>query len=429
MQPTSRAGYDLIERLTLEAANRGEAVISAVRSVFCGLVLLRFLAITADTPLGVEQVLIEVPVLLVTMLASVLAIVLARRGCFRNRGLILSSIADVLVCFVLLMATVLWPGADYRGLLRTPDIAAMLPIVFVSALRLTPSATVAGVLASFCAFVTLVHTDLTRNGTVLTYGPPEIGMVGILIASVGVATWAASRGARALVQQAGRESARLYQARQRLDSLLREHHDVRTLLSTAQVSLQLAQRGADCRDGHLAAVGVALKELSGFIEGVKGQAFAELAAIDGTAPCRIDHAVHVAAQVIRHRFPCVRLDIAVPPVCVEMVGADRSLSQVIFNLLGNACEGDGSRGASRVQLDVEMSGRRLVLHVQDDGPGFLPEMLSSPIQAIPSTKPRGGGMGLMLVSSLVHSSGGRLELANRLGGGASVRLHLPLSPT
>ena len=422
----ARAERDLVDRLTLEAANEGEALISAVRAAFCALVLARFLAIEPMTGHHLGALLVEVPLLTLAVAGSLATRRAARRWRFRVRGLVVASVADAGICFVSLLLNVLWPDDQYIGLLRMPDIAALLPVVFVSALRLTPAASVASVAATIAAFAALVGLDAARNGPRLAYGGSEVAMLGILLAAVGAAAWAAAHRARALVRRAGRESAQLGRARRHLDALLREHHDVRTLLSTARINLQLAQREPVAAAEPLAAVGQAIEQLCSFVEGVKSQAYAELAAIDGVARCCAARAVQVAAAVVQHRFPAVRVEASAPAVEVELAGGDRALSHVVFNLLCNACEGDGRRRARRVWLDAQAVGRELVLRVQDDGPGFLAEALAAPAHALASTKAGGSGIGLMLVGSLADFSGGRLELANRPEGGACVTLTLPL---
>ena len=160
---------------------------------------------------------------------------------------------------------------------------------------------------------------------------------------------------------------------------------------------------------------------------MKSQAFAELAIIEGSTPADVAQVVNAATQVARRRFPLTRVECAAPAVKVQMVGGERALLQVVFNLLSNACEGAGSRKAANVRLEGSVEARRMTLRVDDDGPGFLPELLTSGTTLIPSTKAGGSGMGLMLVSELVTASGGRLELRNGAEGGASVTLQLPLS--
>jgi two-component system sensor histidine kinase RegB len=102
--------------------------------------------------------------------------------------------------------------------------------------------------------------------------------------------------------------------------------------------------------------------------------------------------------------------------------ADRTLVQVIFNLLDNAVEA----GADRIGLRVETADGELLLSVEDDGPGFAPGMLESIGKPYRSTKDRrGAGLGLFLAVNVMRKLGGAVTAANT-DGGAIVRLMIPL---
>jgi two-component system sensor histidine kinase RegB len=104
--------------------------------------------------------------------------------------------------------------------------------------------------------------------------------------------------------------------------------------------------------------------------------------------------------------------------------ADSALKQALHNLLDNAIE--ASPQAVRMRSRIE--GDQLVVTIQDDGPGFTPQMLADVGKPYHSTKARpGGGLGLFLVVNVVRKLGGRVEARNRDAGGAEVTVHVPLS--
>ena len=103
--------------------------------------------------------------------------------------------------------------------------------------------------------------------------------------------------------------------------------------------------------------------------------------------------------------------------------ADRTLVQVLFNLLDNAVEA----GATRVTLRAEIADDELHLLVEDDGPGFAPGMLDSLGKPYASTKDRrGAGLGLFLAVNVMRKLGGAVTAANAAGRGAIVTLAIPL---
>jgi signal transduction histidine kinase len=131
------------------------------------------------------------------------------------------------------------------------------------------------------------------------------------------------------------------------------------------------------------------------------------------------------------RFPRVRLRVAdhgAAGLAVPMRGGSLTLRRVVENLLLNACEGDGSQGASTVELTVlrDPSGARLSCVIEDDGPGFARAQLEGPVEGFATTKPEGTGLGLYIVERLLRASGGSLERQNREGRGARVSFTLPL---
>jgi two-component system sensor histidine kinase RegB len=103
--------------------------------------------------------------------------------------------------------------------------------------------------------------------------------------------------------------------------------------------------------------------------------------------------------------------------------ADRTLVQVLFNLLDNAAEA----GARHILLRVEADEHELHLSVADDGPGFAAGMIESLGKPYRSTKERrGAGLGLFLAVNVMRKLGGTVTASNAEGGGATVRLAIPL---
>jgi two-component system sensor histidine kinase RegB len=104
--------------------------------------------------------------------------------------------------------------------------------------------------------------------------------------------------------------------------------------------------------------------------------------------------------------------------------ADPALEQVLSNVLDNAQEAS----PGHVRLQVRREEEMLVLEVSDDGPGFMPEMLSQLGKPYQSSKGRqGGGLGLFLVMNVVRKLGGGVAARNRPEGGATVTVSLPLA--
>ena len=112
--------------------------------------------------------------------------------------------------------------------------------------------------------------------------------------------------------------------------------------------------------------------------------------------------------------------------------ADRGrVRQILNNLLTNAIEAlDGVAGASiEIATQAAQSDGMpyAAISVSDNGPGFQRELLGRIFDPYVTSKPRGTGLGLAIVKKIVEEHGGRIDAENQSGGGARVRVMLPLA--
>jgi signal transduction histidine kinase/DNA-binding response OmpR family regulator len=126
------------------------------------------------------------------------------------------------------------------------------------------------------------------------------------------------------------------------------------------------------------------------------------------------------------------LDVVLPKENVELEGDAVRLSQVLSNLINNACKFSPPR--SRIRLEASYDAGELQISVKDEGAGiaaeFLPHMFDLFAQADQSLdRSQGGlGIGLTLVKHLVELHGGHVWASSEgLGQGAQVTVSLPAS--
>lgn len=99
------------------------------------------------------------------------------------------------------------------------------------------------------------------------------------------------------------------------------------------------------------------------------------------------------------------------------------LRQALLNLLLNAVHIQGEQGEACVS--AELSEHRVVIHVDDHGPGFSQEQLRAGVRPFATGRDGGTGLGLAMVRRFVRELDGDLELLNRQSQGARVTLSLP----
>ena len=97
---------------------------------------------------------------------------------------------------------------------------------------------------------------------------------------------------------------------------------------------------------------------------------------------------------------------------VKVFGGESGLRRIVDNLVRNAVEGDGKRGATKIELMGWRVGPRVCMTVEDNGPGF-PMGWKFGV----SSKENGLGLGLATVKSLLEASDGDLLLRYSPGRG------------
>jgi two-component system NtrC family sensor kinase len=112
-----------------------------------------------------------------------------------------------------------------------------------------------------------------------------------------------------------------------------------------------------------------------------------------------------------------------PPVeCIE-----GQLGQVFVNLLVNAADALGERGTIVVRT-AAAGHDRVIVQVEDDGPGIPPDVLRRVFEPFFTTKEvgKGTGLGLALSYGIVARHGGELRVRSEVGRGTCFTVDLPI---
>lgn len=104
---------------------------------------------------------------------------------------------------------------------------------------------------------------------------------------------------------------------------------------------------------------------------------------------------------------------------------------ILENLVNNALQHGGGK-TTVVEVAFHTDAQWSILTVADDGPGmpadFLPHAFEY-FNRAPKSRTPGSGLGLSVVSMLVHAHRGRVTVENRNGGGTRVTVWFPAYPT
>jgi nitrogen fixation/metabolism regulation signal transduction histidine kinase len=119
----------------------------------------------------------------------------------------------------------------------------------------------------------------------------------------------------------------------------------------------------------------------------------------------------------------IRLDLAesVPPI----IGDAAQLRQVVHNLLQNAQDALAEEPQPNIVIRIEGSGDVVRFSVTDNGTGFPENLMRRAFEPYVTTKPKGTGLGLVIVKKIVEEHGGEVGIANVAPHGARVTITLP----
>lgn len=117
------------------------------------------------------------------------------------------------------------------------------------------------------------------------------------------------------------------------------------------------------------------------------------------------------------------------PQCPRILGDAQQLRQVIHNLLQNAQDASEGRAGREVVIRTQWNetNRRVRLAVLDSGAGFPEHILKRAFEPYVTTKDKGTGLGLAVVKKIADEHGARVDVKNRVDGGAVVGAQVSLS--
>ena len=104
------------------------------------------------------------------------------------------------------------------------------------------------------------------------------------------------------------------------------------------------------------------------------------------------------------------------------------LQQVILNLVVNGIDAMGDRVAENrvIRIRTARAEKFAELSVSDRGPGIPEDKLEAIFEPFYTSKAEGMGMGLSIARTIIEAHRGQISASNRIHGGASFRVRLPL---
>ena len=120
-----------------------------------------------------------------------------------------------------------------------------------------------------------------------------------------------------------------------------------------------------------------------------------------------------------------RLQVELAPDIPRIVGDSAQLRQVIHNLLQNAEDALAGVANPCIVVRTQVTGRGMAVTIADNGSGFPEELMQRAFEPYVTTKPKGTGLGLVIVKKIIEEHGGSVEIANVAPHGAQITLNFP----
>jgi PAS domain S-box-containing protein len=114
---------------------------------------------------------------------------------------------------------------------------------------------------------------------------------------------------------------------------------------------------------------------------------------------------------------------------LEVIGAQRRLKQIIFNLVGNAIKFT-EKGSVNVKADYK--DENLLIEVKDTGIGIAADMKNKILEPFTKSnqssnqKYKGTGLGLAIISKILENLGGSLDIKSKLNKGTTISFSFPV---
>ena len=146
----------------------------------------------------------------------------------------------------------------------------------------------------------------------------------------------------------------------------------------------------------------------------------------------LDKLAHEVVDLYRAEASGIEIVLNTDPTLPNIEADIGRVRQMLHNLIRNsieALENCDYKGRIEVRIsktEVQETDVAEIV-VEDNGPGFKTGSVSQVFDPYVTTKPKGTGLGLAIVKKLVEEHGGTIEAENPDGGGAVIRIQLPVN--
>jgi len=136
----------------------------------------------------------------------------------------------------------------------------------------------------------------------------------------------------------------------------------------------------------------------------------------------VEESVAVVQEISKARNVTIRND--APPSLPAVPLDGMRIKQALINLITNAVQ--ASPDGESVNINCGIGKGEMVIDVVDHGPGIPKDRRDEIFAPFVTTKKDGTGLGLSIVKKIIEAHGGRIEVMDSGGKGATFRVFLPV---
>ncbi|MGK5023861.1 ATP-binding protein [Janthinobacterium sp. RB2R34] len=205
-------------------------------------------------------------------------------------------------------------------------------------------------------------------------------------------------------------------------------HDLRTPLARMQLEVEMANLSDEARIGIQSDIGQMDDIIGQFLDYAKPTEASSFTNVDLSALLN-----EMARETMR--LPDVKITTVIADGA-HVMGNPTDLRRVLNNLIENARRYGKTQGSEFAEIDItcqlkgSSAARRVIIDVQDHGPGVPTEKIEQmlkPFTRLDTARGQanGAGLGLAIVDRVLLRHGAELQVRNRTGGGLAFQISFP----
>jgi two-component system sensor histidine kinase PilS (NtrC family) len=205
-------------------------------------------------------------------------------------------------------------------------------------------------------------------------------------------------------------------------------HEIRNPLASMSGSIQILRQELPLSAEQEQLMDIVLREserlnstIRSFLAYARPQRFA-IATLD------LRRALNDTALLLRNSADVLEghaIEVDLPESELWYEADEGQIKQIVWNLATNGLRAMPTGGCLRLSGAFDPSSDELVLSVQDEGIGLMPEDIEGLFQPFHGSFAKGSGLGLAIVHRIVSDYHGQIQVASQPGAGTTVSVRFP----